>query len=232
MIRKTLVIALLVSLTFALPAQGEVVSTILTLDAPTPTVNTINLALLGPGDIQVGTTGVSSQTGTIEANINIDRSTGEITFLDLTGGNIIGSPWTIAGVPGLGDIVATATTATADTIPGAPNFSVVTNSSFVAAEHLIQLTGGTANSDLGTTNLAPADIPGSGNGSLTSTLNGDQFDIVFSMDIDNVQDFDGQNMAITGTIVARGSVTAIPEPSGTMALATLACTAMVRRRRR
>ena len=232
MIRNTFVIAILLSLTFALRAQGEVVSTILTLDAATPTANTINLALLGPGDVQVGTTGVSTQSGTIQADINIDRSTGEITFLDLTGGNIIGSPWTIAGVPVVGDIVATQTTATADTIPGAPTFSVVTNDSFAANEHLIQLTSGTASSNLGTTNLGNTDIPGSGNGSLTSTRNGSQFDIVFSMDIDSVQDFDGQNLAITGTVVARGSVTAIPEPTSVFALAGIATLAFVRRRQR
>ncbi|MCA9136417.1 MAG: PEP-CTERM sorting domain-containing protein, partial [Planctomycetales bacterium] len=196
------------------------VSTVLTLDAASPVANTFDLALADGFD-------QSTISGTMNADIDIDFLTGAISSINLTGGSLVASGWSM-NVTGIGPLNATPSDATADTIPV---LSLVSGTSFDATEHRIQLLNGTVNPvgvGLGGTN-----IEGSGTGSLTSTLNGGQYDIVFSMDVNDTEVFPpGVNLTIMGTVVARGSITAIPEPTAAIALCAMVAGLGMRRRRR
>ncbi|MDV6030444.1 MAG: PEP-CTERM sorting domain-containing protein [Phycisphaera sp. RhM] len=222
----------LFALTQGASSHAALVSTILTLDAATPTVNTLDLTLSAMGT-PLGAS-ATELSGTMNAEIEIDFATGVISSLNFTGGNLVGSEWSMAGVP-TGNpndptetmtLVGAGTTATADTIPAS---SAVAGGSFAGNEHLIPLTGGTV-APVNVT-LAGTDINGGGTGTLTATKNGDQYDLFFSMDIVDSETLAGGDLGITGTLVARGAVTAIPEPSGALALMVVVAGVVVRRRR-
>ncbi|QDV43984.1 hypothetical protein Enr13x_38450 [Stieleria neptunia] len=226
------VTSLLFALTQGASSHGARVSTILTLDAATPTVNTLDLSLSAMG-FPLGAS-ATELSGTMNAEIEIDFATGVISSLNFTGGTMFGSEWSMAGVP-TGNptnptetmtLVGAGTTATADTIPAS---SDVDGGNFDGTEHLIPLTGGTV-SPVGVT-LAGTDINGGGTGTLTATKNGDQYDLFFSMDIVDSETLDAGDLDITGTLVARGTVTAIPEPTGAFALMVVVGGVLVRRRR-
>ncbi|MCS7470919.1 PEP-CTERM sorting domain-containing protein [Stieleria sp. ICT_E10.1] len=231
------VTSLLFVLTQGASSHGALVSTILTLDAATPTVNTLDLSLSVTEMGMVIPLGASATelSGTMNAEIEIDFATGVISSLNLTGGTLIGSEWSMANVP-TGNpndptetmtLVGAGTTATADTIPAS---SAVAGGNFNGTEHLIPLTGGTV-APVGVT-LAGTDINGSGTGTLTATKNGDQYDLFFSMDIVDSETLAGGDLGITGTLVARGTVTAIPEPTAALALMAAIVVGVVVRRRR
>ncbi|WP_182870699.1 PEP-CTERM sorting domain-containing protein [Stieleria mannarensis] len=214
------------------PLHGATVRTILTLDPSTPTVNTLDLAL-SAGGFPIGSS-VTELSGTINAEIEIDFETGVISSLNLTGGDLISSDWTMENVP-TGNpndptetmtLNAVGTTATADTTPAS---SAVNGGAFSGTEHLILLTGGTV-SPVNVT-LAGTEISGSGTGTLTATKSGDLYDLFFSMGISDTETLAGGDLAITGTMVARGTVTAIPEPTAALALSFAVAGIVLRRRR-
>ena len=129
-------------------------------------------------------------------------------------------------VPALGTTLqGVGTTATAASLSITP----VPGGGFQADQHRILLTGGIVNPV--NVPLAGTIIDGSGTGTLTSTRNGNQFDIFFSMNIDDSEPLSGGNLAIQGVVVGRGSVTAIPEPTSIFALTSLAAVVCIRRRR-
>lgn len=220
-------------------SRGAVVSTILTLDAPSPASNTLalNLAL---GATPLGSAN-TELTGTLLADIDIDQTTGVISSFRLTGGDMVGSDWSMLTVLGF-TINTTGTTATGGTDtdldpapPTSPNPSVVTGGNFNGAEHFIMLTGGTSASTDAvppfSVPLADTPISGAGTGTLTSTLNGGQYDLVFSLGINDTEALGGGDLNIVGAVTATGSVTAIPEPTGFFALVSLVVGVAVRRRR-
>ncbi|MCO8121226.1 PEP-CTERM sorting domain-containing protein [Stieleria sp. TO1_6] len=209
-------------------SKAALVTTVLTLDAASPSVNTLDLTLFNINPVvQLGTT-QTVLSGSIIAEIEINRDSGEITSVNLNGGTILGSTWSML-VPALGTtLTGTGTAGTADTDPDTTSVDI--NGNFNAAPHRITLTGGEVNP--GGTQLAGTDIDGSGLGLITSTLNGDQWDIAFQMAIDDSELLAGSNLVIQGNLVARGSVTAIPEPTSTLALTTFAGCLVFRRRRR
>ncbi len=202
-------------------SQAAIVTTVLTLDPASPTSNRLSLNLLDGASF-------TDLVGTIIADIDIDLVTGEISSINLTGGSMTASAWSM-NVPALGGLTVSATQAdaTADTIPA---LSLVTGTTFAGSENQIQLTSGEVIP--GPEPLAGVNIIGSGNGSILSMLNGGLHDIEMTLNIDDTQIVSGQNLNILGSVVARSSITAIPEPSGILALTGLACGVFVRRRRR
>ena len=153
---------------------------------------------------------------------------------------MVSSGWTITGLPVLGTVIADDSPAIAGTdVPTPPDppdfYTAVTGNAFNAEGHFIRLTGGFAQP--GNVPLANTDIEGTGNGMLTSNLVGGQHQIVFSMDVDDSEPFPVPgvgtiDLLITGTVVGRTQITAIPEPSGLAALTMLGGYVAVRRRRR
>ena len=160
--------------------RADIVSVTMNLNTPSTGANRLSLGFLD------GST-TSDMFGTITADININRTTGVISSLVFTGGLISTTNWTINTQSGLllgTDIVATMGT----TLP-APG-STVTSGTFDATEQFLNVNGGTAalpavgfSQDFGTD---PFDIPGTGVGSITSTLNNGVFNLAFSMAIDHV----------------------------------------------
>jgi hypothetical protein len=196
----------------------------LTLDAPAANSNRLDLGLAG-GSAQ------TDLSGTLLAELEIDLATGVIGSLNLVGGDMVATGWSMQNVnlgPPVGEVdisstEATATSATLPTPPATPP-SAVTGTQFVATDQFIRLTSGTVTISsplVPDENLAGTDIPGTGNGTITSTLNGDHYDVFFTMNIDDSQPISGVPLSIVGTIVARGTVTAIPEPSSAIALTAL-----------
>ena len=201
-------------------SQAALVTTVLTLDAtvgdgPAPSDNRLNLSFLTG-------TATTDLSGTMIADIEINQVTGEIDFFNFVGGSMIGTAWSMTGLAS-----STASTATADTIPA---FSDVTGTSFNAAENRIRLLSGTVSP--GAIPLAGTDIEGSGTGMITSTLNGGVFDIFFTMNIDDSETIPPSTLGIVGTVVARGTITAVPEPTCAIALTGLIAGVLLRRRRR
>jgi len=214
----------LVLLTSSL-VQADIISVTMTLSTPSPTANRLALGFAG------GNT-TSDMSGTIIANIDINRVTGVISSLDFTGGLITTTNWTMN--TGFGPFSGTNIVATMDTTPAAPG-STVTAGSFNATEQLLILNGGIASLPAAafTQNFAttPLPIPGAGTGSLTSVLNNGVFDLAFSMPINNTQVLQGQNLTIVGSIVATGQVTAVPEPGSIMLCGLAAIGGLAVRRR-
>lgn len=214
----------LVLLTSSL-ARADIISVTMTLNTPSPNANRLALGFGG------GNT-TSDMSGTIVANIDINRVTGVISSLDFTGGLINTTNWTMSTA--FGPFTGTNIVATMDTIPAAPGSSV-TAGSLNATEQLLILNGGTANlPDASfTQNFAttPLLIPGAGTGSMSSVLFDGKFLLAFSMPINNTQVIQGENLTIAGSLVARGQVTAVPEP-GSIVLCGLAAIGGLAVRRR
>ena len=205
--------------------RADIISVTMTLNTPSPTANRLALGFAGGS-------ATSDMSGTIIANIDINRVTGVISSLDFTGGLITTTNWTMNTT--FGPFSGTNIVATMDTTPAAPGSSV-TAGNFNATEQLLILNGGTANLPAAafTQNFAtdPLSIPGIGTGSLTSNLNNGVFNLAFSMPLNNTQVLQGQNLTIVGTIVATGQVTAVPEP-GSIVLCGLAAIGGLAVRRR
>jgi hypothetical protein len=225
--RKHLLLASLVlGLCVSSPSQAATVSTVLTFDTPSSTSNRLTLAL---PDVST-TTDVS---GTIVATLEMDINTGVIQSIELTGGSLTSSDWsmtTAALAPAVAslDLAATGSVGTGDS----DSSTTVTGTSFDATEHYLLLTGGSVALNppiAAAVDLLDTEIRGNGNGTLTSTLNGGFYDIVFSMDIDDQHDLSGLPLQITGNLVARGQVSAVPEPTSFLALASAAGAFLVRR---
>ena len=210
----TLLYGLAFTVLLSAASNAATVTTILTLDAATDAVNTFDLSLADG-------TSETTISGGMVASLEIDRVSGVITSLEFIGGDIVTSSW-VMNVPEFGGINVTATegTATADTDPEPPTQGNVTNGEFAANEHFIRLLSGTVQP--GDQTLAGVDIEGTGTGTITSTRVDDEFEIVFSMNVDDSEDFQGPMgvvpLGIAGTVTARGFVTAIPEPSSAFAL--------------
>ncbi len=214
----------LVLLTSSL-VRADIISVTMTLNTPSPTANRLALGFGG------GNT-TSDASGTIVANIDINRVTGVISSLDFTGGSITTTNWTMNTA--FGPFSGTNIVATMDTTPAAPGSSV-TAGNFDATEQLLVLNGGIASLPAAgfTQNFAtlPLPIPGAGTGSMTSVLIGGEFFLAFSMPINNTQVIQGQNLTIVGSLEARGQVTAVPEP-GSIVLCGLAAIGGLAVRRR
>ncbi len=232
---RFLAASLIVLLAQCSSVNAAIVSTVLTLDGPSPAANTMGLQFVIPGDpvTPVGTPAQALLSGTMFADIDIDLVTGVISSVELTGGNMLSTGWTVTGVPGLGSISATDSNATAGTVINAnppPDFRTVTGSTFDATGHFIRLTSGVATP--GDVSLADTFIEGSGLGTITSTLNNGQHEIVFSMNVNDTEPFPGGlNLQITGTVLGRTQITAIPEPSGLAMLLAIGGISLYRRRR-
>ena len=198
---------------------------VLGLNTPSPTANRLALGFAS------GNT-TSDMSGTIVANIDINRVTGVISSLDFTGGLITTTNWTMNTT--FGPLSGTNIVATIDTTPVAPGSSVSAGN-FNATEQLLILNGGSVNLPAAefTQNFAttPLNIPGAGTGSLTSVLNNGVFNLAFSMPINNTQVLQGQNLTIVGSLQATGQVTAVPEP-GSIVLCGLAAIGGLAVRRR
>ena len=186
-------------------------------------------------------------TGTIIAELEIDLASGVIGSINLIGGDMTATGWMMmdvdltAAMLGVVDITSTEASATAATIPTAPAVppTTVTETKFAAADQFIRLTSGTVSvvtqlpaPVVPPTPLAGTDIPGTGDGTINSMLDGDQYDIFFSMNIDNTQLISGLPLSIMGTVVGRGTVSAVPEPTCAFALLGLFTGVAIRRRRR
>jgi len=216
--------------TAAVPAAT--VSTIFTLDPATAAANRLTLSI-GGGSAD------TDLSGTIDALIEIDFATGVISSLEFVGGGITTTDWLIASVPALGgaSLETEGSTATADSTP--PLTGVDPAGNFDATEHLILLTGGTTtarNVPLTDgpveTSLANTPIPGTGTGTLLATRSGDQFDLVLTMNINETLSLVDQDLNILGSVVAQGSITAIPEPAMSFALCGAVAGLCLTRRRR
>ena len=202
-------------------ANAALVTTTLTFDTPTAAVNRLALTLLDGAT----TTDVS---GTLIARLDMDTTTGVVTSLELDGGLVSTTDWSMT-ITGVGLTTGVGGVGTGDTTLPA---TLLAGNNFDATRHFVALTGGTVTPGAApTVNLAGTDIEGFGTGTLTSTLNGGVFDIVFSMQINDDEEVVGQNLNISGTLTARGQVVAVPEPSSSLVLVgSLALGAFYRRR--
>ena len=221
MTRLRLLSFLLLLLSTTSSARAALVATTLTLDAATATENRIglNFPVLGAAT----TTDIS---GTIEATIDIDQMTGVITSIDLTGGSIAFTDWTL-DTP-IGTFTGTGTTGTTNT-PTPPG--LVVGSMFNAADHQVLLTGGVVNP--GNNNVAGTEVNGSGMGTLVANLNGSVFDVVLTLPVNETNTELGTTLVITGNVVARGQIAVVPEPSSSLALCgLLVCGIALRRKHR
>ena len=200
---------------FATPSSpAALVSTTFTLIAPSAPSNELSLTLLDGMD-------TTQLSGTFQATLDIDQVTGTITSIDMTAGSIVTSDWNMT-VTGIGAVVGSGINATVDT-PTPPGG--VTGTTFNATQHQVILNTGLVTAagnpvqDFATT---PLPIPGTGNGTITSTLNGGVFDISLDMPINSTQVVAGQNLLIVGNLVGTAQVTAVPEPSSVFVLALFA----------
>ncbi|QDT02261.1 hypothetical protein K227x_06340 [Rubripirellula lacrimiformis] len=231
---RFLLAALAIAVSACSTSQAAIVTTELTFDTPDSVNNTLDLSLFG-------STAETQITGKIIALLEINTSTGVISSFKLDGGSLTTSAWTM-NIPvanmSLDTSVANGTGGS-DTGDPINTFSEVTGSTFDATHHFIHLTSGTvevttvAPASTDTLELDNTDIPGIGNGTITSTLNGGVYDIVFSMDIDDMQELSpGASLLISGGLLARGQVTAVPEPTSAVALAGIVGACVLYRRRK
>ncbi|MCA9133329.1 MAG: hypothetical protein KDA45_09250 [Planctomycetales bacterium] len=208
-------------------ARADWVPLTLTLDAANSSTNQLSLLIAG------ATPATTDLSGTIDAAIDIDWGTGAITGLELTGGTITSTPWSIT-IPLVGTAQSSGVGATTDT-PSPPGG--VTGTTFTASEHQLILNSGEvtlngasiAGGNFGTT---PLEIDGTGDGTLTATAAaGGAYDIFLSMRVDQQESVGGVPLQIAGNVVARGTVTAIPEPASCLLLSLAGCAALFQRRR-
>lgn len=185
--------------------NAALVNTTFSLVSPSAPTNELSLNLLD------GAT-TTQLSGTFQATLDINQVTGVITSLELTGGSIVTTDWTM-NVTGIGVVDGAGITATVDT-PAPP--SGVTGTAFNATENLVILNSGIVTAGGNPVqNFAtePLNIPGTGNGIITSTPNGGVFDISFNLPINSTQVIAGQNLLIVGNLVAEAQINAVPEPS-------------------
>jgi len=217
-----LLVALPAFVLFGGTSLAAPVTTVLTLDAPGAD-NRLELTIN-----DASTT--SDLTGTVDAEIEINRITGEITSFQFVGGDLLSTGWSMT--PTIDDVgpVPVSTTDSMAIAGTTPDTSAVNSGTFDPEDHFLELTSGTISP--GPEPLAGTEIAGGGIGTINSTRNGDQFDIVLSMGINDIEDFSGAELSIVGNMVARGSVTAIPEPSSHVLLVGVGICLANRRRRK
>lgn len=155
-------------------------------------------------------------SGDMLVDIDLD-SLGNVSGFRISGGSFTGSPWTFD------DLSASETGGTFGT-PGG-SLSAVNSGGFDASEHRLIINSGTiekASNPAVDFAQTPLPLPGVGTGSLSLTpVAGREFNVRLELPVENESIPFSPDATIGGTIVAEGSVTAVPEASSLILLSLL-----------
>jgi len=213
-------------------------------------LNGVQFSLVAPGAYNNFNIGVNTPLGSDSNNVGVhgfltidldyNPTSGRVNSFRIADGSVTSNngftlnPSIVIGVnvsQVSGDVVSN-NPPTQYTVDGTDNF--------VAANHKLTINSGTAvvtGIAPSTVNFAnsPVNAFGTGNGTFTSTPNGNFFDGVITLPVSATSDVgSGSTITLNGTLRATGSFAAasVPEPTSGLFLAGLAIAAAGRRRRR
>ena len=199
--------------------SAEIVETTLTLTPASSAENTLALGLTAQG---FPSSDSSQASGTVEASIDIDPDTGEISSLELLSGEISATPVEfVVRVFILGTIYDISTSTLGATVTTPLQSAPVSDGASPANLHQVTinegtLTGAALGSPIPEQNFADTPVSGTGtdgsfveitsilNPASTTTARVFDLDFTFPVDIDQIIEVDG----ITATVTASGTIRA------------------------